>query len=135
VLKGVEIQLPKGSSFFDHTGTARDKIRARWWTNNPDPEGESIKSMVFPPRDDLPEGNIAPEVLEELPGYEPYGKPLFIGHYYKSASGDPLVDQVPETENLFCLDFSAATTGPLASYRWNEGDTAIVPEHFVTLTH
>ena len=31
VLKGIEVPLPAGTRFADHTGTFRDNFRARWW--------------------------------------------------------------------------------------------------------
>jgi len=46
LLKGVEVQLPAGSTFADKDGNRRDKIRVRWWLE-PDPQ-RTIAETVFP---------------------------------------------------------------------------------------
>jgi hypothetical protein len=52
--KGIEAELPVGSTFFDKDGNVRDKIRVRWWLK-PDPQ-RTIAETVFPPDPSLPNG-------------------------------------------------------------------------------
>lgn len=113
-LKGMEIALATPHSFRDHTGTERNRIRARWWDGKL--KALRAKDLLFPPDASFDDCPIAPEAVTGLPGYEFSEKPLFIGHYYKAADAD----SAPETRNIYCLDFSAATDGPLTAYRFEE---------------
>ncbi len=121
-LKGVELPLPDGETFEDHTGTSRDHYRARWWGNAP--ASSSCRSLCFPSNPEIPDV-IAGRAANNLPGYHKKDKVIFFGHYYKAADTSP----EPESHNLYCLDFSAATDGPLACYHWTEGETLLFPEN------
>ncbi|MGJ8697214.1 MAG: metallophosphoesterase [Verrucomicrobiaceae bacterium] len=127
-LKGIEIALPEGEVFHDHTGTPRRHIRARWWDK--DATGATIRNVVFPPKDDLPDTPIDPSEIAKLPGYRLAEKPLFFGHYYKTFTPrHPILAFEHEAPNLICLDFSAATNGPLTSYHWTTGERHLFPEN------
>lgn len=52
---------------------------------------------------------------------------MFFGHYFKPADSR----LHPESDNVACLNHSAAKDGPLVAYRW-KGEAKIKPEHYVT---
>jgi hypothetical protein len=124
VLKGVELPLPDGKYFKDHQGNIQTKFRARWWDKGL--ASPTSKNMLFPPKEDFHNIPLNQSDVSALPGYDAHEKALFIGHYYKPA-GSP---QEPESENIYCLDFSAANGGPLTSYRWN-GDGKLTQSRLV----
>jgi hypothetical protein len=125
VLKGIEVPLPAGSRFADHTDTFRNNFRARWW--EAPAEGVFCRDLVFPANDAIPALPIAPEAAAMFQPYPEDAPPVFVGHYYKPADS-PLL---PERHNVAVLDHSAAKDGPLVAYRWN-GETTINPNHFLT---
>ena len=125
LLKGVEVSLPDGHTFCDHTGHERDEIRVRWW--HPDPAGCPVSDLVFPENHAIPPAPLHPEAAAEFPGYPADAVPLFFGHYYKPADSE----HTPEAHNLACLDHSAATDGPLLAYRWS-GEATIKLENYRT---
>lgn len=125
LLKGVEVGLPEGVQFVDHTGSARGNIRARWW-ELPRP-GMTYDELVFPANPDIPAVPVSKESFSQIPGYGHYEIPVFFGHYLKPAVARP----ERERDNVVCLDYSAAKDGPLVAYRWH-GDYTIQPEHYVT---
>lgn len=124
LLKGVEVELPDGIRFTDHTGASRGNIRARWW-EQPD-SGIGYDGLVFPANPTMPSDPVSEEAFDQIPGYELDAPPVFFGHYFKPANS-PLL---PERHNVACLDHSAAKEGPLVAYRW-KGETTIKPEHYV----
>jgi hypothetical protein len=125
VLKGIEIPLPAGKRFADHTGTLRDNFRARWW--EAPAAGIHCRDLVFPANADIPALPAAPEATAMLRTYPADAPPVFVGHYFKPADS-PLL---PERPNLAVIDHSAAKDGPLVAYRWN-GEATINPNHYLT---
>lgn len=125
LLKGVEVNLPDGVRFADHSGASRGKIRARWGVL-PD-SGIGYDGLVFPSNPSIPADPVRAESFAQIPGYALEAPPVFFGHYFKPADS-PLH---PERHNVACLDHSAAKEGPLVAYRWNGGAT-INPEHFIS---
>jgi hypothetical protein len=124
LLKGVEVKLPEGVRYQDHTGTERDHIRARWW-ELPDAE-IGYDRLVFPHNPDIPAVPVKAESFEQIPGYPLDAPPVFFGHYLKPGAS-PLS---PERHNVACLDYAAAKDGPLVAYRW-KGEAVIDPQHYV----
>ena len=125
LLKGVEVELPEGSWFEDHTGARRGNIRARWWEL---PNGGiGYDELVFPTNPAIPADPVSEESFAQIPGYALDAPPVFFGHYLKPA--DSPVH--PERGNVACLDHAAAKDGPLVAYRW-KGETRIKPENYVT---
>jgi hypothetical protein len=124
VLKGIEVPLPDGHFFTDHTGTKRSQFRARWW----EAPGDDIacSELVFPACDQISAVPVDSEARGMFMPYPPDARPVFFGHYFKPA--DSPID--PERHNVACLDHSAATGGPLVAYRWR-GESSINPEHYV----
>lgn len=124
LLKGVEVKLPDGIRFKDHSGACRGNIRARWWEL---PNGGiGYDGLVFPANPAIPAERVSEESFSKIPGYNPDSPPVFFGHYFKPAHS-PLH---PERHNVACLDHSAASNGPLVAYRW-KGESRIKPEHYV----
>ena len=125
LLKGVEIELPAGVGFMDHTGASRANIRARWW-ELPD-SGIGYDGLVFPSNPAIPANPVRAESFAQIPGYAVDAPPVFFGHYFKPTDS-PLH---PERHNVACLDHSAAKEGPLVAYRWR-GCVSINPEQYVS---
>lgn len=124
LLKGVEVELPDGIRFTDHTGASRGNIRARWWEL---PNADiGYDQLVFPHNPAIPADLVRPESFDQIPGYPLEAPPVFFGHYLKPG-GSPLA---PERHNVACLDHAAAKDGPLVAYRW-KGESEIKPEHYV----
>ena len=124
LLKGVEVRLPDGIRFTDHTGASRSNIRARWWEL---PNGGiGYDGLVFPPNPAIPDEPVGEEAFAEIPGYAPDAPPVFFGHYFKPGRS-PLG---PERPNVACLDFSASNDGPLVAYRW-QGCEHLHVEHYI----
>ena len=124
VLKGIEVPLPDGHFFTDHTGTKRRQFRARWW----EAPGDDIfcSELVFPASDQISEVPVDPAARAMFSPYPGDDRPVFFGHYFKPADSPAH----PERHNVACLDHSAATGGPLVAYRW-KGESSINPEHYV----
>ena len=125
LLKGVEVPLPPGATFQDHTGAIRGEMRARWW-ELPD-SGIFYDGLVFPANPDIPSVPVTEECFAQIPGYAMDASPVFFGHYFKPAHSS----LQPEQHNVACLDHSSATGGPLVAYRW-KGEASIQPQHYIT---
>lgn len=126
VLKGVEVDLPKGVSFRDHKDKERWQVRISWWETAP----ESLAAIAHIPNparnkdalNALADLSADPTVLEEF-SYRGT-KPVFFGHYWMK--GEPHL----QSPLCACVDYSAGRNGPLMAYRWS-GETVLNPAHFV----
>lgn len=124
VLKGIEVPLPDGHFFTDHTGTQRSQFRARWWEA---PASDTLcRDLVFPASDQIGPVPVAPVAREMFSPYPADARPVFFGHYFKPADSPAH----PERHNVACLDHSAAIGGPLVAYRW-KGESNIQHEHYI----
>ena len=105
--KGLEVDLPDGSSYYDHTGIERKDIRVRWW----DETATGYRSGAIIPES---ERERIPDLpLPESARFVSLGDvPTFVGHYW--LTGTPKI-QNPTTA---ILDFGAGLGGPLVAYRW-----------------
>jgi hypothetical protein len=119
VTKGMEIVLPDGHSFVDHTGAERKEVRVRWW----DDSAITFRKAALVPekyRDGIPD--IA------LPSQTTLGNasnvPTFLGHYW--LTGVPAI----QNATTAVLDYSAAKDGPLVAYRW-DGESVLDNSAFV----
>lgn len=124
LLKGAEIPLPEGTSFYDKEGLERKCIRVKWWLGMQ----PTCRDMAFAGEDTI--SSIPEDALPTPGAWEAIAPeyPTFIGHYWMSPS-----EQVQlKSPNIACLDFSAVCGGPLVAYRWNRGDTCLKNENFVT---
>lgn len=123
LLKGKEIPLPPGYSFFDRDGTQRHHIRIRWW----DGSAATYRSAYLGTEEALtqiPDDDIEGDHLIE---YSHDSPPVFMGHYW--LSGDP----APLAANVACLDYSVARPGgQLVAYRW-DGERRLRADKFVSV--
>lgn len=113
LLKGPEVDLPRGRIFTDKEGKMRPDMRARWWSLRK--KGLTYADIVMPPGAEAPEVLVPEADLESLPDYPRDARPVFVGHYWMTWKGrvDPLAD------NIVCLDHSAGLGRPLVACRWN----------------
>jgi hypothetical protein len=124
LLKGKEIRLPKGQTFFDKDKNERSHIRIKFWEK----KAKTYKELFMGPKDAL-------KYIPDLPLEEDYSvpyptdeKPLFLGHYWMEGNIKPL------TENIACIDYSVAKLGgKLVAYRW-DGEQKIDEDKFIFVT-
>ncbi len=115
LLKGKELELPRGKYFLDKDGHKRTSIRTRWFAVAPNTYQEyALQSDPIECDVMIPYGT--PPVLDREK-YEPYpagAPPVFVGHYW-------LHGEQPRrlSKNVACLDYSVAKGGFLCAYRWN----------------
>jgi hypothetical protein len=123
LLKGKEIALPPGHSFFDKEGTERHHIRVRWW----DGEARNYRAAYLGSEKlstQIPDDDVSGDHLIEYSHRDP---PVFMGHYWLSGKPAPLAP------NIGCLDYSVAKPGgKLAAYRW-DGERTLSADKFVTV--
>lgn len=119
LLKGIEVDLPHGRSFFDKDGHERISVRTKWWLTSPVsyPNGAILPSSD---QDLLPDSLMPDQVV---PGHDG-GSPVFVGHYWLTGQ------QAPLSPSVACVDYSAGKGGPLAAYRW-DGETELTASNFV----
>lgn len=123
ILKGVELDLPKGRYFADKQGVERPHIRVRWWENG---SGKTYRQLVFPDCDTVPDSVVDPKAIPSWNGYGSGEPPVFFGHYWLP----PSFPTKPVASNAACLDYSVAQKGgQLAAYRWN-GEKVLSPANF-----
>jgi hypothetical protein len=117
--KGLEVRLPTGHSFLDHSNVERFDVRTKWWLY----DAKSYREVAILQEDQrhkvpdlaLPSA-FAPEAIT--------GTPVFIGHYWMT--GTPSI----QSAKVACLDYSAAKSGPLVAYRWS-GEELLNSNNFV----
>jgi hypothetical protein len=122
LLKGKEIKLPDGQSFFDKDGNARHNVRVRWFDGGATTYQEAFLGPEQA-RSHIPEDPIGTDHLIQYSHNDP---PVFLGHYW--------LDTEPEVlaSNVACLDYSVAAKsgGKLVAYRW-DGEQELSDENFV----
>jgi hypothetical protein len=119
ITNGLEIVLPEGSSFIDHTGIERRDIRAAWW----DESATTYRKAGMVPevgRDWIPDLDL-PETVKLGNDGE---VPTFLGHYW--LTGAPAI----QNTKTAVLDYGAALKGQLVAYRW-EGESDLTNDAFV----
>ncbi|ANQ51450.1 phosphoesterase [Flammeovirga sp. MY04] len=122
-LKGKELQLPTGISFFDKDGNERKEIRYKWWENM---EGMTYQSISVHPVEQLSDELIDHAFITENSFYDSSEKPVFFGHYW--LKDNPNIYK----NNVCCLDYSVAKGGLLAAYSFN-GEKALNIEQFSSI--
>ena len=118
ILKGVEIPLPEGNSFFDKDGTCRDRVRTRWWDDTAITYAQAA-IVDEPTRRTLPNDPICDharigDVSDKL---------TFFGHYWQTGNPERL------SPTTACVDYSIANGGRLVAYCWN-GEREIINANF-----
>lgn len=124
LLKGKEIELPKGHMFFDKDGHARHEVRIRWF----DGDARTYHDAFLGPekaKSHIPEDPIGADHLLQYSHEDP---PVFIGHYWLDTEPTLLAS------NIACLDYSVAAEGggKLVAYRW-DGEQALSNDKFVSV--
>jgi len=120
VCKGLEVELPAGHAFTDHSGQRRTSMRVRWWNG----DLPTWRAAALVPPGDL--AQIPDTTMPADPRIRAYvGPPVFFGHYWFSGKPDVLAP------NVACVDYSAAAEGPLVAYRW-EGEPTLDARGFWT---
>jgi hypothetical protein len=119
LLKGVEVELPNGSSFTDKDGHERQEIRTRWW----DQTVTSYRAAYIGPA-----GAAIPDVpMANASGLPEPDKPTFIGHYWLDPNG-PIG---PLSRRVACVDYSVARGGHLVADRFR-GERDLSAAKFVS---
>ncbi|MDV7187426.1 metallophosphoesterase [Lutibacter sp. TH_r2] len=104
-LKGKEIILKNGHTFFDKDGVERKECRIKWWQPIENRRNNSDILMMCP----VEYGN---ELIEDDKGfYYTSNKPVFFGHYW--LKGNPVI----ENDKVICLDYSVAKEGQLVAFK------------------
>jgi hypothetical protein len=121
VLKGLEVALPYGKSFFDKTNAQRWSVRVRWWH----PGSTRLGDLALGIEDsELREVAHLPVDPKTIPGYD-HPAPVFCGHYWMTGTPQP------QTPKVACVDYSAGKGGSLVAYRW-EGEATLSASSFVS---
>lgn len=121
LLKGPELRLPKGAAVTNSKGVKRDMFRLKWWNNHV----ETLSDLLVKAAGEA-EFLARPASVEI--GYPEGEKPVFFGHYWFSGTPSCIA------HNIACLDYSAASRGPLVAYRWS-GEATLTDEHLFWLTN
>jgi len=109
-LKGKEMNMPAGMSFFDKDGTERSEIRIKWWENPLTSTYRQISVLLLEQLPDIP---IDISLAQNIEYYDENQKPIFFGHYW--LNGTPSLQK----PNVCCLDYSVAKQGYLVAYRYD----------------
>ncbi|MBF0266948.1 MAG: metallophosphoesterase [Gammaproteobacteria bacterium] len=120
LLKGIELELPKGESFKDKKGHKRTAIRIKWWQEH----AKTYRDYAVVHEDarvNIPETKLS--LNQIVPAYKSE-KPVFFGHYWMSRKPEILTDYVA------CLDYSVAKGDKLVCYQWNDGDSKLSNDNF-----
>ena len=120
-LKGKEVRMPEGLSFFDKDATERNEIRIKWWR---DPMQSSYREMSVIPLESLSEESFDISLMHSTNYYSEQEKPVFFGHYWMNGHPEIL------RGNICCLDYSVAKHGYLAAYRF-DGERVLSNDKFV----
>ncbi len=123
LLKGKELTMPTGQSFFDKDGNQRSEIRIKWWL---DPSSTTYRELSILHMEELPETTVATTQLSSTSFYQPDEKPVFFGHYW--LKGEPALYR----NNICCLDYSVAKKGHLVAYRY-DGETILSADKLVAV--
>lgn len=117
-LKGKELALPAGISFFDPDGMERRETRIKWWE---DPFKHTYRTLSIEAKSHIPDIPVISDGINHLKYYSESEKTVFFGHYWFSGIPSFL------RPNICCLDYSIAKNGKLVAYRYSaeemKGDT------------
>lgn len=121
LLKGPEIPLPEGCSFFDKDGNRRRRVRVKWWQGSAAVTYRELGMVPSDQREMLPTTPVDPETIADY-RYGPDQPPVFFGHYW--FTGRP----APVAGNAACLDYSAGRGGKLVAYHWRRKEGKVLRE-------
>jgi len=104
-LKGKEINLKNGDTFFDKDGVERKECRVKWWQPIEQRITNKDVLMMCP----VQYGK-KPNENDDAYNYTS-NKTVFFGHYW--LKGNPVI----ENEKAICLDYSVAKKGHLVAFK------------------
>ena len=116
LIKGPEIEIPKGLSYEDKDGIERHKARYAWWNREARTlEDAAVISSDFKFKKNRSKSELANYTIKEV-DRRTYtdAVPLFFGHYWCSDKSLKI-----RSDYAICVDYSAGKGGPLKAYRWN----------------
>ncbi|ROS01311.1 calcineurin-like phosphoesterase family protein [Sinobacterium caligoides] len=125
---GLTLALPDEHVIVGREGQPRKRFRVRFWGGS-----YSLGDAAFQP-DPLPERLCNQPLAEDTrswldsQSYADDRRPLFIGHYWLQGA------QVPQSNNIACLDYSAVLGGPLVAYRM-DGESQLREDKFVAVDY
>lgn len=121
IVKGLEIPLPAGCTFYDKDGTQRNRVRVRWWdaTARNYPQAALLNDATLKTLPDEP-------IPETARIESTDDRPVFFGHYWMRGAPDV------QTPSAACVDYSAGRGGDLMAYRWS-GERALDRRNFVSV--
>lgn len=122
LLKGPEVELPKGVTYDDDLGVEHDDIRVQWWGH---PEFLTYRAAALGVKALLPDKRIPPKKLKVICGYGVEEPPVIFGHYGYPKPAKPFAP------NVCCIDLALGRGGCLAAYRWN-GEKTLSASSIVT---
>ena len=111
ILKGKEVTLPAGATFFDKDGHERLATRVKWYEP---PDGHTFRTYAIASEPIESDEPLPEDVARAAVPYSTEAKPVFVGHYWLSGSRPQLLRQ-----NVACVDWSVAKGGFLCAYRWD----------------
>ena len=112
LLRGVELDYPKGLLVQGRDGLDRNYFRVKFWKDNPVCYSDIAIDLDILPKY-LHDQKLSADELESCVYYSRESKPLFLGHYWMSGTPCPIAD------NIACVDYSAVRGGLLAAYRYD----------------
>ena len=118
--KELEVLLPDGMFFVDHSGVERREVRTKWSREGARTYGD-VAILAEDQLHRVPDHTLAADYA----GAAVDGTPVFIGHYWMS--GTPEL----QSSKVACVDYSAAKDGPLVAYRW-DGEAVLDARCFVS---
>ncbi len=121
LIKGKQVSLANGWSYYDEDSNPRKSMRVRWW----DPTATTYQSAFVGSdrmRACIPNHAMDDDHFVDYGNTEP---PVFIGHYWFDGIPEPMVS------NIACVDYSVAKPGgKLVAYRW-DGEQVLLNDKFV----
>lgn len=118
---GVEWELPAGECILDKEGHPHADVRLAVWRH----WATRLREVALVPggfESSVPDR----EIPHQHRGAPVCGTPILFGHHW--FSGDPAL----ETPKVACLDWSAASGGPLVAYRW-DGEAELQGDRLVAV--
>ena len=122
ILKGKEVTLPAGATFFDKDGHERLATRVKWYEP---PDGHTYRTYAMASEPIESDEPLPEEIIQAAEPYPEDAKPVFVGHYWLKGSRPELLRQ-----NIACVDWSVAKGGFLCAYRW-DGEPELNAGNFI----
>jgi len=125
LLKGYEVQLPKGIRRDAEAGGRRGSARARWFLP---PGGQSFASYSLHSEPLVCDAAVPERVADEVTPYASDAVPVFFGHYGLAPSAGERPR--PLAANVGCVDWGISKGGLLTAYRF-DGERSLSADRFM----